>query len=146
MGPTPIEDGILGYVAEVDAQRRLSTKATLVSGAGDGNAATVDSSGRVLTKAYAACASRQIFTTYLGFGPGNAATLNARQDRCAGMVLMNTGGNVAYVRFAASNPNLQDLQLAPGEKFTVPFASSTEVRFISFAGISTAVAIEPVEV
>jgi hypothetical protein len=161
MGPTPIEDGKgRGFVAEVDENLDLHTLATVVGGGnelgidsggalsanivGGGNAASVDSDGRLLTTALVPCVSKAVHTNYLSGASSGVGTLNSRSDRCS-MFFMNTGSTVVHFRLAATDPVSTDLQLAAGEKFTVPFTTDTEVRFTSFAGSWTVVAVEGAE-
>jgi hypothetical protein len=163
MGPTPIEDGKgRGFVAEVDANLDLHTRTRLIGGSneaevtadgelltrstlvGGGNEAEVDSDGRLLTTARVPCVSKTVYTNYLSGGANVVDTLDSRSDRCS-MFFMNTGSNTVRFRLAASDPTGDDLTLAPGEKFMVPFTTDTEVRFVSAAGSWSVVAVEAAE-
>ena len=142
MDPTPIVDGSRGYTLEVDSLGRASTKTVLMSS--DGNAAAVDSSGRLLTSALVPCVSKTVHTTLFSLGQNTVGTLGSRSDRCA-MFFMNTGNVLVHFVIGAQNPTSSDLQLPVGEVFVMPFNTNSESRFVSFAGAWNLVAVEGAE-
>jgi len=148
MGPTPIEDGKgRGYIAEVDSNRDLHTRTLLASGAneaavtddgellarstiiGDGNEALVDGDGRLLTSALVPSVSKVVHTNYLAAAVDTVDTLSSRADRSS-MFFMNTGSTVVHFTLAGEDPTSDDLRLAAGERFVVPFTTDTATQKI----------------
>lgn len=106
---------------------------TGIEGVVSGNVAGVDANNRLLTLATPDLKGRTVNTSQVTILNGANVTVNAMEDRHE-LVLQNQTGVPVTVMLAAANAGANDLVIAPGATFVVPFRYTGEFRLYGVGG------------
>ena len=120
------------------AKNRLLVESTIKCGDPEDPSEAQVQGGRLLTDPFL---PQVTHTNYISAGANTVGTLSARADRCS-LLVVNTGSTPVFVKIEANDPTSSDIPLAPGEKFTAPFPTVSQVRFVGPAASWSILAVE----
>lgn len=101
---------------------------SIESGNGQGYQATVDSRNRIQARSSPDCSGSTVYTNSYTVSDSSVTTIaSTRADRLT-MIIQNQLSVPIRVRFAAADPGTEELQVAAGATYTLPFPYAGEAR------------------